>query len=117
MEPTIERCTTCHGGGEIGTDYGPTTCPDCFGEGRQLGSLERVEWRLRDIERKHQDGTHACEPDVRWLVHELRQCREALVHILSRCHDESATAPALASAVQFAANRALGLYSVNPQSG
>jgi hypothetical protein len=112
MDSAVEKCASCHGGGEIGTDYGPVTCPDCFGEGRQMGSLERTEWRLRDIERNHSGGTHGCEPDVRWLIHELRQAREALTHILARCQDESAEPPELANAVQFAANRALGLYSV-----
>ena len=98
---------------EIGTDYGPVPCHDCFGEGRQLASLERTEWRLRDIERNHRGGTHGCEADVQWLIHELRQSREALLEILSRCQDEAAGAPDLSAAVQFAANRALGLYSVN----
>jgi hypothetical protein len=112
MESAVDRCTSCHGSGELGTDYGPVTCPDCFGEGRQLGSLERTEWRLRDIERNHRGATHGCTADIRWLIHELRQSREALVHILSRCQDESAGPPELAAAVQFAANRALGLYSV-----
>lgn len=115
METAVERCASCHGGGEIGTDYGPVTCPDCFGEGRQLGSLERIEWRLRDIERNHKSGTHGCEPDVHWLIHELRRSREALVHILARCQDESAGPPELAAAVQFAANRALGLYGVDQE--
>ena len=116
MEKAVERCTSCHGEGEIGTDYGPVTCPDCFGEGSQMGSLERVEWRLRDIERNHASGTHGCEPDVRWLIHELRQSREALVHILAQCQDEAAGPPELAAAVQFTAKRALGLYTVGADS-
>jgi hypothetical protein len=112
METAVEKCVSCYGEGEVVTDYGPVTCPDCFGEGRQMGSVERTEWRLRDIERNHSDGTHGCEADIRWLIHELRQSREALVHILARCQDETAGPPELAAAVQFAANRALGLYAV-----
>jgi len=80
-----------------------------------MGSIERTEWRLRDIERNHSAGTHGCETDIRWLIHELRQSREALVHILARCQDESAGPPELAAAVQFAANRALGLYVVGAE--
>ena len=41
------RCTTCYGTGEIGTDNGPTVCHDCFGEGRQLDSLERTRLGLK----------------------------------------------------------------------
>jgi len=107
---TAVRCATCHGAGEIGTDNGPTVCPDCFGEGRQLDSLERTEWRLRDIERANQaPSEHAVE--IRWLVFELRRTREALLQILSRCQDDAA-AGGLAQELQFLANRALGLYEI-----
>jgi hypothetical protein len=112
-EQALERCTSCHGAGESGTDNGPTVCPDCFGEGRQLDSLERTEWRLRDIERAHQGTAHGCDGEVRWLVFELRRTREALLQILSRCQDDSANS-SLAAEIQFAANRALGLYGVHP---
>jgi hypothetical protein len=115
-ETDSERCTSCHGAGEIGTDNGPTVCPDCFGEGRQLDSLEHTEWRLRDIERAHaqQGSAHGCDGEVRWLIFELRRTREALLQILSRCQDDSATST-LAAEIQFAANRALGLYGVRPR--
>jgi hypothetical protein len=112
-EPASERCTSCQGAGEIGTDNGPTVCPDCFGEGRPLDSLERTEWRLRDIERAHQGTSHGCDGEVRWLVFELRRTREALVQILSRCQDDSDT-NGLAAEIQYTANRALGLYGIEP---
>ena len=107
------RCTTCYGTGEIGTDNGPTVCHDCFGEGRQLDSLERTEWRLRDIERAHQGTTQAADGEIRWLIYELRRTREALLHILSRSQDDSAV-DGLGAEVQFLANRALGLYEIGP---
>jgi hypothetical protein len=111
---SAEPCTTCHGAGEVGTDHGPRACPDCFGEGRCLGSFERVEWRLREIERAHRDGTHGCEPDLRWLVLELRRSRRALLTILTRCQDEDC-ASALADEIKFVANQALEIYE--PVSG
>src|SRR3569832_2339225 len=78
------RCTTCYGSGEIGTDNGPTVCHDCFGEGRQLDSLERTEWRLRDIERATQaPSEHAVE--LRWLVFVLRCLCVVLLLFLLCC--------------------------------
>ena len=112
-EVSPELCKSCYGAGEIGTDNGPTTCPDCFGEGRQLDSLERTEWRMRDIERAHPGATHGCEGELRWLIFELRRTREALLQILSRCQDDGG-AVQLASEIQVTANRALGLYGVRP---
>jgi hypothetical protein len=102
-----DRCITCLGAGEIGSDHGPQRCPSCFGEGRLLGSLERTEWRLRDIERTHQTDAHGCAADVRWLVYELRRSREALLRILARCDDETGDA---AADIKFTANQVLELY-------
>jgi hypothetical protein len=97
----------------MGTDNGPTVCHDCFGEGRQLDSLERTEWRLRDIERAHQGTTQAADGEIRWLIFELRRTREALLHILSRSQDDSVI-DGLGAEIQFLANRALGLYEIGP---
>jgi hypothetical protein len=107
------RCTTCYGTGEVGTDNGPTVCHDCFGEGRQLDSLERTEWRLRDIERAHQGTTQAADGEIRWLIYELRRTREALLHILSRSQDDS-VGDGLGAEISFLANRALGVYEIGP---
>jgi hypothetical protein len=105
-----DLCTTCQGAGEIGSDHGPQTCPDCFGEGRRAGSLERLEWRLREIEKQHTGAEHAsCEADLRWLVFELRRSRQALLTILTRCQDEDAGS-ALTDEIKFVANNALELY-------
>src|SRR5207247_2230119 len=109
-----ERCNSCQGAGELGTDNGPVVCPDCFGEGRQLDSLERVEWRLRDIEQAHRGSSHGCEADMRWLVFELRRNRESLLKILSQCQDAAESEGTLAADVKYAANQALGLYAVRP---
>lgn len=128
-DAVAQRCTSCQGAGELGTDNGPIVCPDCFGDGRQLDSLARIEWRLRDIERAHETTSHGCEADMRWLVFELRRSREALLRILSRCQEEAASgdgdgagvaaagsestaAHTLAVELQYAAIRALGLYEI-----
>ena len=106
---TTGACATCLGEGEIGTENGPVSCPDCFGEGRHVALAERAEWRMRDIERAHRDDAHACAPDTRWLVFELRRSREALQRILAICQDEDETNP-LATEVKFVANQVLELY-------
>ena len=64
---------------------------------------------MRDIERAHRDDAHACAPDTRWLVFELRRSRDALQRILARCQDEDETNP-LAAEVKFVANQVLELY-------
>ena len=44
-----------------------------------------------------------------WLIHELRQNREALLAIFARCQDADES-DALAKEIRFRANDALGLY-------
>jgi hypothetical protein len=109
QQQSTEKCATCLGEGEIGTENGPVSCPDCFGEGRQLALAERVEWRMRDIERAHRGDSHGCARDMNWLVFELRRSREALQRILARCQDEDESQP-LAAEVKFVANEILELY-------
>ena len=104
-----DACASCLGEGEIGSENGPIPCPDCFGQGRRLALAERVEWRIRDIERAHRGDGHGCTRDVSWLVFELRRSREALQRILARCQDEDA-GNALAAEVKFVANQILELY-------
>jgi hypothetical protein len=106
---TSGRCGTCYGTGEVVTDHGPATCPDCFGDGHPLGRGAKMEWRLREIERLQRDSSQDSAADMLWLVQELRRCREALLHILARCQDADA-GDALATDVKFRANEALGLY-------
>jgi len=74
-----------------------------------MALAERVEWRMRDIERAHRGDTHGCARDMNWLVFELRRSREALQRILARCQDEDA-GNALAEEVKFVANQVLELY-------
>ena len=108
---TNGRCSTCYGTGELVTEHGPTTCPDCFGDGNPLGRGAKMEWRLREIERAHRGSGLDAEGDVLWLVHELRRCREALLLIVARCQDTDDGDP-LAKDVKFRAVEALGLYEV-----
>jgi hypothetical protein len=108
-EPETVICITCHGAGEIPTDLGPEICPDCQGDQRSPGRRQLLEWRLRDIERVHIGEGHPCQSDVRWLVHQVRTSREALVRILTRCLDEEGQ---LASDIKYTVNAALELYEL-----
>jgi hypothetical protein len=108
IEPKESRCLTCYGTGEVVDDRGASVCPDCLGYGRAPEG-EVLEWRLREIERNHPGQSHGCEGDVRWLVNELRRHREALIQVLTRCHDAVDEIP-LARDLHHLANEALGLY-------
>jgi hypothetical protein len=107
-EPETAICLTCHGAGEIPTDFGPEVCPDCQGDQRSPGRRQLLEWRLRDIEHVHLGQGHSYEADVRWLVHQVRRSREALVQILSRCLDAE-PGPFVAE-VEHTVNAALDYY-------
>lgn len=105
-------CASCYGEGVTATEHGPQPCPDCAGEGRPPARNHLVEHRLGDIERRLGGPGSAArveQTDVRWLMHELRCSREALVRILSRALDASPTDD-LASEVRYVANLALGYY-------
>ena len=106
-----ETCATCYGSGEIVTDQGPLVCRDCMGHGKLAGRLELYEWRLREIERGHRDGTHGCEDDVRWMAAEVRRSRDALLQIFARCQD-AAESDTLAAEIRHLTNGCLGLYPV-----
>jgi len=112
QQTSTDKCATCLGEGEIGTENGPVSCPDCFGEGRRLALAERVEWRMRDIERSHRTDSHGCARDMNWLVFELRRSRDALQRILARCQDEDSEdgSNPLAREMKFVANEVLELY-------
>lgn len=103
-------CLTCQGSGEVGTDSGPEPCPDCFGGGKAVSPGARLEWRLTRIESGSARRDRETEADLRWLVHELRRCRAALLQILSRCQDADDD-DATARAIKYAANEALEIYA------
>jgi len=108
MPVPADHCHTCYGTGEIVTEHGATSCPDCYGDGRgATGS--KIEWRLRDLERRFGATNSEYLADLMWLVHELRQARDALVLILTRCQDAE-DRDELASYVRAQAIAALGLY-------
>jgi hypothetical protein len=106
---TPDVCLTCYGRGEIASDHGLVSCPDCFGDGKPPGRGARLEWRLRELERVYRTAGGDAATDVLWLVHELRGAREALVRVLARC-DDADDHDAVAREVKFLANEALGLY-------
>lgn len=111
MSPSSRACLTCWGEGEISTENGPDLCPDCRGDGKQPVPHELAEKRLRELEEKLaslEDDDQ--EPtDLRWLVHELRATRKALLHIFTVCHDVGDDPPVVRE-VKFLANEALGLF-------
>jgi hypothetical protein len=107
MPTSSETCLTCYGAGETATERGLEACPDCL-DGA-VSRTTRFEWRLRDIESVYRNSGRDTEPEVLWLVHELRQSRAALLRILAICQDADESDPAIRE-LKFAANEALGLY-------
>jgi hypothetical protein len=109
--PAPEACGSCAGTGEVGSDFGPASCPDCGGAGFLPSPHVLVEWRSRDIERAHAKEQSASARDVRWLLAELRRARDALteIHALAQELDDSNP---IATRIRFKANHALRLYDV-----
>lgn len=99
-------CQTCYGTGEIVSEQGPESCPDCYGDGQAASHGNRLEWRLREIERVCRATKNECLPDVLFLLQELRQARGALVSILTRCQDAE-DADEIAAYVRAQAHQAL----------
>lgn len=102
-------CLTCYGTGEVATENGPETCPDCFGAAAKLSQHTKNEWRLSALEQAYRNTGREASADVMWLVHEVRRSQDALVRILARCQD-AADSDAVAQYVRFEANEALGFY-------
>jgi len=110
-----DKCQTCYGEGEIPTDEGPVSCPDCGGAGVLPHPYTLVEWRLREIEQVHgSQGTETAKA-MQWLAFELRRTREALTELLA-LSDELDESPAR-SRMRFVTNRALSLYDVTVVGG
>jgi hypothetical protein len=109
MDKSASGCLTCNGAGEVGSESGPQPCPDCFGAGEALDRSTKVEWRLRRIEGTCHEWGRDAESAARWLAHELRIHRQALLQILTRCQDTD-TADSTAQDVKYLANEALKLY-------
>lgn len=108
-----ERCKSCLGTGEAATENGVVDCPDCGGFGTLPPQNVRTQWRAGDIERAVESGHPIDAEHVRWLLAELRSARSALREIISLAHD-TGDEDGIGLRIRFAANRALGLYSVSP---
>jgi len=104
------ECKSCHGSGEVPSEFGPARCPDCGGAGYLPSPHVLVEWRARDIERAHAGAAGGTGGDIRWLLAELRRSRDALTEIaaLAQELDENP----ISARIRFAANQALRLYEV-----
>jgi hypothetical protein len=111
----MNDCTTCYGMGEVVTEQGAVACPDCFGDGRSPGRGARIEWRLRVLDQQSAAAGDERAADVKWLIHELRHCREALIRILTLCQDADESNELLRD-VKFQANDALGVYPEETKS-
>ena len=105
------RCQSCLGTGEVGSEYGPASCPDCGGVGYLPSPHMLVEWRARDIERAHAGGTTAVARDVRFLLAELRRARDALTDITALAQELDDANP-VAARLRYTASQALRLYQV-----
>jgi hypothetical protein len=110
MPETTMMCHTCFGTGEVATEAGVASCPDCHGDGESPSMGRKLEWRLLELESAYRTGSRESFGDVMWLVHELRRTREALVAILTRCQDAD-EADEVAKYVRAQAMAALGLYA------
>ncbi|HEV8550573.1 MAG TPA: hypothetical protein VGQ57_16120 [Polyangiaceae bacterium] len=112
-EPGQEHCKSCLGSGEVGSEFGPTRCPDCGGAGYLPSPHVLVEWRSRDIERAHAGTSGSTGGDIRWLLAELRRSRDALMEIsaLAQELDENP----ISARIRFTANAALRLYEVRAE--
>jgi len=107
-----KSCETCYGEGQVPTDAGLTTCPDCGGSGTLATPATLIEWRVREIEREVGARNDVTALDVRWLVFELRRARDALTELLALADDLDET-PAR-TRMMFIANGALDLYQATP---
>ena len=103
-----KSCETCYGEGEVPTDAGLTTCPDCGGSGTLATPATLIEWRVREIERDVGARNDEASMDVRWLVFELRRARDALTELLALADDLDETP--IRTRMMFIANGALDLY-------
>src|SRR5262245_56216612 len=106
---TPDQCLTCQGTGETATEWGLSACPDRFADGKPPTRGAKREWRLRQIERTHRGTGTDAEPDILWLIHELRRSREALTGILTRSQDTEES-DAFAAEIRHRAIEALALY-------
>ncbi|OQX66679.1 MAG: hypothetical protein B6A08_19260 [Sorangiineae bacterium NIC37A_2] len=105
-------CKTCFGTGEVGSESGAASCPDCGGSGELPDTSVLVEWRARDIEAHHMKRQAPESADVLWLVSELRRARTALAEILSLASEVEDSD--LSVALRAIANRALQVYRTTP---
>jgi hypothetical protein len=109
-----EQCQSCLGTGELGSEFGPASCPDCGGAGFLPSPHVLVEWRARDIELGNGVGTHSSARDIRWLLAELRRARGALTDINALAHELDDNS-GIATRIRFTANQALRLYDVTEE--
>jgi hypothetical protein len=110
-QPAPEQCQSCLGSGEVGSEFGPGSCPDCGGAGFLPSPYVLVEWRARDIELGNGTGAHSSARDIRWLLAELRRARSALTEINSLANELDDDG-GISTRIRFTANQALRLYDV-----
>jgi hypothetical protein len=112
----ISNCATCHGTGEMPTEFGPADCPDCGGAGFLPSAAVLVDWRARDIERALSSSTPPDAADVRWLLAQVRVARTALTEIVALAHDVQ-DPDSIAVRIRITAHRALGMHEPEQSRG
>jgi hypothetical protein len=105
-----KACETCYGEGQVPTDEGLVSCPDCGGAGSLATTATLVEWRLREIERVHGARADEMANDVKWLAFELRRARGALTEVLSLTDELPESV--VSTRLKFIANSALRFYEL-----
>ena len=61
-------CLTCYGTGEVASENGPETCPDCFGAAAKLSQHTKNEWRLSALEQAYREQKRIAEMLQRSLL-------------------------------------------------
>lgn len=112
-EITTETCLTCLGGGEVSSERGVSTCPDCDGTGKVGDVYVRTEHHLREVEARVARMSGEAAAEVGWLVVELRRTRQAMLKVLTAAQDAGESNDLIAR-IRFEANEALKIYRVEP---
>lgn len=110
--PSSRICVSCLGTGEMGSEVGLESCPDCGGAGYLPSYDVLVDWRARDIERSHEARDSSAKSDIQWLAAELRRARAALLSVFTLANEGEDSE--VKRAIRFAANRVLQIHPFEP---
>jgi hypothetical protein len=110
----VDACLSCLGSGEVSSERGVVTCPDCDGVGKIKSLYLRNEQRIRTVERRAARLSGEAKQDHDWLVAELRRHRDVLYKHMSAAQDladkDGSDPEKLLYRLWFDANMLLGVY-------